>query len=77
MPERMTVDRIEDGLAVCEGPDRQMRALPLEMLPEGVREGDCLIEEDGRYLLDPEETQSRRAANLALLRELMERDDDG
>lgn len=38
-----SIDRIEEGWAVCEGPDGEMIRLEVSRLPAGVREGDCLF----------------------------------
>ena len=38
-----SIDRIEEGWAVCEGPDDEMIRLEVSRLPAGVREGDCLF----------------------------------
>ena len=64
------IDRITQDIAVCEGPGRTMRELPLSLLPQGAREGDCLWEEDGAFTLDTQETERRRAANQDLFRRL-------
>lgn len=66
-----SVDRMEEGIAILEGPDRQQRQVPLELLPSGVREGDCLLESaPGHYELQPEETRRRRRHNQDLFRRL-------
>jgi len=70
MPTIWSVDRIEGELAMCEGPGRTMREIPLSLLPAGLREGDCLREEDGVFTPDPDEAERRRAANRALFRRL-------
>ena len=49
-----SIDRIEEGWAVCEGPDDEMIRLEVSRLPAGVREGDCLfLDGDGRWQADP------------------------
>ena len=40
----LVIDRIEGGAAVCEGEDRAMREIPLDLLPQGAAEGDVLRE---------------------------------
>ncbi len=54
------VDRMEEGWAVCEKPDGSMTTLALSQLPAGVREGDCLVQKDGEWRIDPEQTKQRR-----------------
>ena len=70
----LVVDRIEAGFAVCEDSERNMREIPLEELPESLREGDCIFCGDGRYVIDSEETQRRREENIRLLQMLMKKD---
>lgn len=79
MEERAVVDRIVDGkhIVLLVGEAGLERILPLESLPTGISEGDCLrVQYSGDTLieatLDPEATsaaQSRVAAKLALLRQ--------
>ena len=38
----ISLDRIEEGIAVLVTPDGHMWLLPVEYLPEGAREGDVL-----------------------------------
>ena len=48
-----SIDRIEEGWAVCEGPDDEMIRLEVSRLPAGVREGDCLfLDGDGRWQVE-------------------------
>lgn len=58
----LTVDRIEEGIAVCIDENENITNLPLSILPEGVQECDTLLCEDGRYILkkaDMKEIQNR------------------
>lgn len=74
-PENLIVDRLEAGFAACELPDRSMTVVAAAELPSGVREGDCLRLDNGRYVVDEAETARRRAANRNLLRSLLADDD--
>lgn len=62
----LSIDRIEDGYAVCIGEDGESRKIALPLLPKGVREGDVLRAEGEKYLLDRSETRRRRSKNAAL-----------
>ncbi|MBR5485715.1 MAG: DUF3006 domain-containing protein [Oscillospiraceae bacterium] len=64
------VERIEAGIAVCELADGSFVKIPLEQLPENVCEGDCIIEQDGVYIIDEDETQRRREYAASLLKKL-------
>jgi len=69
--EIWSVDRIEAGVAVLEDQQRRHLSLPVEQLPEGAREGDCLRRSDkGGFLLDSEETARRKARARDLFRSL-------
>lgn len=54
------IDRFEDGNAVCEKEDRTTILVERALLPPQAGEGDVLIYEDGRYLLDSVATLERR-----------------
>lgn len=56
-----SIDRIEAGIAVLEGPGRETREVPATMLPYNAKEGDCLRENGGAYNFDAEETARRKA----------------
>lgn len=71
----LIVDRIEAGFAICELPDRSRQQIPLDLLPAGLREGDCLRESGGHYRIDRQETDRRRAAAAALFRSLQKKPD--
>ena len=72
--ECFIIDRIEGNLAVCEDSTRSTVNILLEKLPHNVREGDCIICENGQYIIDENETQRRREENIKLLRKLMKKD---
>jgi len=66
MSSILIVDRIEEGVAVCEGEGGSFTHIPLSALPRGIREGDCLRPEGDGYVIDKEETARRRAALKSL-----------
>lgn len=67
----LIIDRFEGEYAVCEdGEEGQFKKLPKVLLPGGVREGDCLVSEDGVWKLDAAETLRRRKAAQELLDKL-------
>lgn len=69
----LIVDRIEGEYAVCEEPLGNRQDIPLSQLPEGLREGDCLWEEEGSYRLDREESARRRQKNRDLFQQLLKK----
>lgn len=66
----VTVDRIEEGIAVLLSRDAHRWLLPAGLLPDGVGEGDVLLV---TLRHDPEETGRRRDRIRRLQRELLER----
>lgn len=57
------IDRIEaceNGyLVVCEADGGEMKNIPLSLFSYSPKEGDCIYEQNGRYFLDSEATESR------------------
>ena len=67
------VDRIEGGLAVCETQDGEFLTIPLDILPDGVREGSVLErDEAGSFLLNAETEEKRRSELLKRQNELFD-----
>jgi len=59
MEEILVVDRIENGIAVCENRNNKiMIELELSKLPEGVKEGTVIRYFDGEYEIDYEEQKN-------------------
>lgn len=58
--EYLSVDRIENSIAVCEKEDMSTVKLPLSVLPNGVREGSVLAFENGVYTIDESEEKKRK-----------------
>lgn len=67
------VDRLEENLAVLEDENGTLHTVPREQLPAAVRQGLILRLENGRYCIDPEETQRRREVVLRLQDQLRHR----
>ena len=66
------IDRLEEGLAICETELRKRISVPVSHLPKEVKEGDVLREEEGRFFLDSEETDNRRREMKKKLMDLFE-----
>ena len=66
------IDRLEEGLAICETELRKRIYVPVSHLPKGIKEGDVLREEEGRFSLDSEETDKRRREMKKKLMDLFE-----
>ena len=71
----LSVDRIENGIAVCQDDDGTQLRIPVcdVDLSAPIREGDVLrLTEEGALLPDPAEKQRRQKAVLELLRQIKE-----
>ena len=66
------IDRLEEGLAICETELRKRISVPVSHLPKGIKVGDVLREEEGRFSLDSEETDKRRREMKKKLMDLFE-----
>ena len=66
----VSVDRIEGDIAVLLGREAHRWLLPVELLPDGAKEGDVLVV---TLETDPEETEARRRRIGGLQRSLRER----
>ena len=66
------IDRLEEGLAICETELRKRISVPVSHLPKEVKQGDVLREEEGRFFLDSEETDKRRREMKKKLMDLFE-----
>lgn len=69
---RYTIDRIGDGIVICEDENGDRVKLQAAGLPDGAREGDILSEEAGVWILDREETVRRRQKMRKKLDRLIE-----
>ncbi len=54
------VDRIEEKFAVCETDDLNFVNIELKMLPKNIKEGDIIIFDGQKYVLDIEKTRERK-----------------
>lgn len=66
------IDRIENGYAICETPDRHMHSIAVSALPDGIAEGMVLAAQDRTYIIDQAATQRRRDTVEQKRRELFE-----
>lgn len=70
---KYSVDRIEEGFAVCEDENGKMLNINTDNLPEGVKEGDIISVDDGEAVILTEETQARRKKLAEKRKALFER----
>ncbi len=54
------IDRIEQDIVICEEESGSMVKLSLQEIPKDAREGDVLLNINGAFQIDTEETKRRR-----------------
>lgn len=64
---RVVIDRFEDGFAVLELESGKVVNVPVEIIPEGAKEGDVLLIE-----IDRQETENRQRRIKNLFEKLKE-----
>ncbi len=69
---RYIIDRLEEGLAVCENELKKMITVSKDALPPEVKEGDVLEEVNGVFSRDEEGTENRRRELKKKLMDLFE-----
>lgn len=68
----MIIDRFEDEFAVAETEDGERVRIEKKLLPQETREGDCVTEENGKFIIDKEKTEQRRNKIIELQNNLWE-----
>lgn len=59
--KKLIIDRFEGIYAICEEEDKSISKIPKYKLPLDCKEGDCLLlNSDGMYQLDTEDTSDRK-----------------
>ena len=66
----LSVDRIEGKLAICEDDCRKRMEVNLSEIAGSPKEGDIIVQQNGIWMIDQEETQNRRARILELQKKL-------
>ncbi|GLB32998.1 hypothetical protein LAD12857_49210 [Lacrimispora amygdalina] len=54
------IDRIEQDVVICEEESGSKIKLSLQEIPKDAREGDVLLNTNGAFRIDEEETKRRR-----------------
>ena len=57
------IDRFEDSFALLERADRTIIKVEKALLPKSAKEGDCILYNQGEYLIDEAQT-ARRKENI-------------
>lgn len=67
----LIIDRIEEGIALCEGENGER--VSLAVFPFGAKEGDVLTQTDSGWQVDAAETEKRRQQALSYTRRIRNR----
>lgn len=70
---KYSVDRIEEGFAVCEDANGERVNIEISKLPEGIKEGVLISINGDEVILLEDETEERRRKLAQKQRELFER----
>ena len=67
---KVIVDRFEGEYAVCEKEDKTMIDIERSKIPAEAKEGDALLVEDNKIIIDEEETKKREERIKDLTKDL-------
>ena len=70
---KYSVDRIEENIAVCEDENGEKATFEASLLPDGVKEGDIIMQTDGVFNFLPDETAERRKKMAELQKSIFTR----
>ena len=64
--DKLTVEQIENGIAKCEKEDGTFIEIEVSSLPDGVKNGDMLLYQNGEYSVLKEQTDEQKKKMLEL-----------
>ena len=68
---KYAVDRIENGIAVCEElHTKEIKYYKIEELPQGIKDGSIIIWKENKFVLDEDYEQKRKLALRAKMDKL-------
>ena len=67
---KVIVDRFEGEYAVCEKEDKTMIDIERSKIPAEAKEGDALLVEDNKIIIDEEDTKKREERIKDLTKDL-------
>ncbi|MEG1448076.1 MAG: DUF3006 domain-containing protein [Oscillospiraceae bacterium] len=73
MKAQLIIDRFEGELAICEDENKKHHEIKRDTLPSYAKEGDVLVVEDGKYIIDTNKTAENRNRNFNLLNKLLKK----
>ena len=69
---QLIIERFEGNFAVCEDENKNIINIKKEEIPEDAKEGDILVLEKNKYIVDYTETQNRKKYIQELTKDLWE-----
>ncbi len=69
--ELYILDRIEDGIAAVETPDKIMMYINADKLPPNSRTGDCFTLESGEFIKSETATKERKSEISSLINSII------
>lgn len=66
----LSVDRIEEGYAICEDEIGNILKINLKLLPENIKESDIIRSQDGKYYIEKTRTRKIKNRNLNLFNKI-------
>lgn len=67
------VDRIEENIVVCESEDKEMKSFLIHDFSEEVKEGDVVMQENGKMKVQHKETEKRKKEMQEKFRNLLKK----
>ena len=66
------IDRIENDNVICENQEsKAMENLPKNLFPSEIKDGDVVIKENDKFIIDKAETKEKKKAIEELMKKLM------
>lgn len=66
------IDRIENNMVICENQEtKKMEQFDKNMFPNHIKDGDVVIKENDKFIIDEEETKNRKEYIENLMKKLM------
>lgn len=66
------IDRFEENEVICEDENRNKVIIKKSLLPPRIHEGDIILEDGGKFLIDSEETKERKKQMRRRMMDLFE-----
>lgn len=68
----LVVEKIYDGFAYCEDENRDIIKISMDNMPENLKENDCIILIEDKYIIDEKLTEERKQSIINLSKSLFD-----